>query len=707
MEPEGPESEKEPVVRRACDQCRLRKIRCDKRSPCSNCRSSQIICRSTGAGQKPPEPKKRVLISSQYERKIDLIEERLGNIERTLLELRAHAKGPSEQCHHSTPLSSQLSPSTTTNYTSAAAALDQHESTPAFEGNSSLAAHSAYAREFLETAVSRSALQMSTPKISTALASLKQIVNMQDHQAQSPSRQVRFPNQRVIPGSGLRELTMPPAQVVLALLRKCQEQPSILQAYLPFLSTPRLVEKCRQVYFSTEDYSDATFIVVNGALLYLISDVVAITKDSQTREEYDKYLNLCLVNLETALGSLNLLMPANDENIEALALGAVYAIEMSKPSFAMTLTSAAFRLCQTLGYHRSSPSESGSKPSLGNILFWTVYVLDKAVSLRLGRASTIQDYDVTSLLNIDMAGLDEPYGKIYVLWVRFATIQGKVYELLYSPAALARPESERAAHARQLASEVQQEIMEPFEGIQFDKQRSPVDEVFFRSDKVARLSVLTLIYRAIPPQGTQGTFIHECIETARSALEVHQGCMAEVKEMTEHIKAAYFHWTILYAPFVPFIVIFCHAIAVSSWDDLARLEDFVASLQPNCFLSEAISKLYQLCQVLSNVARLYIEAKEQVQVKEDQDLASVGQEFDVYLSALGLAPMSADDSYGAWASAPVPAGSAPGDARGTMEGQYSGPMPQTSQLGNWFSGNQHMMGLLEEDISLFDPSSWT
>ncbi|GLA04363.1 hypothetical protein AnigIFM60653_004412 [Aspergillus niger] len=684
MEPEGPESEKEPVVRRASTML----THASAINAASE--SSQIICRSTGAGQKPPEPKKRVLISSQYERKIDLIEERLGNIERTLLELRAHAKGPSEQCHHSTPLSSQLSPSTTTNYTSAAAALDQHESTPAFEGNSSLAAHSAYAREFLETAVSRSALQMSTPKISTALASLKQIVNMQDHQAQSPSRQVRFPNQRVIPGSGLRELTMPPAQVVLALLRKCQEHPSILQAYLPFLSTPRLVEKCRQVYFSTEDYSDATFIVVNGALLYLISDVLAITKDSQTREEYDKYLNLCLVNLETALGSLSLLMPANDENIEALALGAVYAIEMSKPSFAMTLTSAAFRLCQTLGYHRSSPSESGSKPSLGNILFWTVYVLDKAISLRLGRASTIQDYDVTSLLNIDMAGLDEPYGKIYVF-----------------PAALARPESERAAHARQLASEVQQEIMEPFEGIQFDKQRSPVDEVFFRSDKVARLSVLTLIYRAIPPPGTQGTFIHECIETARSALEVHQGCMAEVKEMTEHIKAAYFHWTILYAPFVPFIVIFCHAIAVSSWDDLARLEDFVASLQPNCFLSEAISKLYQLCQVLSNVARLYIEAKEQVQVKEDQDLASVGQEFDVYLSALGLAPMSADDNYGAWASAPVPAGSAPGDARGTMEGQYSGPIPQTSQLGNWFSGNQHMMGLLEEDISLFDPSSWT
>lgn len=129
----------------------------------------------------------------------------------------------------------------------------------------------------------------------------------------------------------------------------------------------------------------------------------------------------------------------------------------------MTLTSAAFRLCQTLGYHRSNPSDSSNKPSLGNTLFWTVYVLDKAVSLRLGRASTIQDYDVTSLVNIDTTGLDEPFDKIYLLWVRFATIQGKVYELLYSPAALARPESERVAHARQLASEMQQVVMEPFE----------------------------------------------------------------------------------------------------------------------------------------------------------------------------------------------------------------------------------------------------
>ena len=154
------------------------------------------------------------------EKKIDLIEERLGNIERILLELRSSAKGPSEPCYHSTPLSRQMSPSA--NYSNTTAALDQHESTSAFEGNSSLAAHSAYAREFLETAVSRNALQISTPKISTALASLRQMVSMQDHQTQSSPRQVRFPNQKAIPGSGLQELSLPPVQMVLTLLRKYQ-----------------------------------------------------------------------------------------------------------------------------------------------------------------------------------------------------------------------------------------------------------------------------------------------------------------------------------------------------------------------------------------------------------------------------------------------------------------------------------------------------
>lgn len=115
---------------------------------------------------------------------------------------------------HVTPATEQMSPAT--GYSNAA--LDQGESSPAFEGNSSLAAHSAYASKFLETVVSRDALQMTSPKIDAALSTLKQIVNMQDQQ--QASRGVRFRHQKAVPGTGLRDLRMPPTQVVVALLRK-------------------------------------------------------------------------------------------------------------------------------------------------------------------------------------------------------------------------------------------------------------------------------------------------------------------------------------------------------------------------------------------------------------------------------------------------------------------------------------------------------
>ncbi|THC92078.1 hypothetical protein EYZ11_008459 [Aspergillus tanneri] len=320
MEAEGPESDsKESLGKRA--------IRCDKQSPCSNCRSSQITCRSTGAGQKPREPRRRVLISSQYERKIDLVEERLGSIERVLRELKASISGSNtsavEQLHYqTTPLSGQVTPSTSELRSTTTAALEQHECDPTFEGNSSLAAHSAYASEFLESAVSRSALAMSTPKINAALSTLKQIVNMQDPQSHPSPREVRLPNQRAMPSSGLRDLAMPPIQVVLPLLRKLKDEPpSIFQGFCPFVPPDRLIEKCREVYFATDEYSDATFIIVNGGLFYAFGECSVLEKDPETRESYRRYVKLCHANLETALANLSLLMPARMESIEALTLG--------------------------------------------------------------------------------------------------------------------------------------------------------------------------------------------------------------------------------------------------------------------------------------------------------------------------------------------------------------------------------------------------
>jgi hypothetical protein len=165
-------------------------------------------------------------------------------------------------------------------------------------------------------------------------------------------------------------------------------------------------------------------------------------------------------------------------------------------------------------------------------------------------------------------------------------------------------------------------------------------------------------------------------------------------------------------------VVFCHVIATSDSEDLARLEDFIASLRPLCAFSQSIDRLHNLTSVLGTVARLYVEAKSRSQAGEDQTLASVGQEFDVYLSALGLAPgnimPNAPGYYPADVTSmptsfPQPSSQATGFPAPVTHSQNqdmsTAEMSQTAQLGNWFSGNQYMMGLLEEDLFHFNSNA--
>jgi putative component of membrane protein insertase Oxa1/YidC/SpoIIIJ protein YidD len=78
-----------------------------------------------------------------------------------------------------------------------------------------------------------------------------------------------------------------------------------------------------------------------------------------------------------------------------------------------------------------------------------------------------------------------------------------------------------------------------------DLNMSDVDLIYLRSDKVSRLAILTLIYRAIPTSpesGSSTTFIPECIETARASLEHHQISVSALQEASEIIRCSYMHW---------------------------------------------------------------------------------------------------------------------------------------------------------------------
>lgn len=543
------------------------------------------------------------------ERKIDSIEDRLTSIEKLLRELTQNARAP---LHLQTALplpaeqsESQPSPSTTTTG-DRDRDRDSGSSTPggneldssAFEGNSSLTAHTQFASEFLEHAVERTSLRDLNPNMAAALSSLKQIVGLSQQQrgartrrgsngssgasASGGGREVRFAHQRVLPRGGFRELPMPPVTAVIPLLREIKETPPgtfTLISVCCFMAVENFAEACRRVYFALDDFSQATFIIVNAGLYYLFQEKSVTAESDAAVREYTGYYELCRDNLETGLANLKFFLGASMETIEALLLGASYAIEVSRPSLAWQLNTTAAQLCQDLGYHRVTggtvaQGADGDASALNDkkaILFWFSYMLDRGLALRLGRAPIIQDFDVTLPRVIGrQVNATDMWKEVLRLWIAHSDIQGQIYEKLYSPTSLAHPAGRRIEAAQGLAARLKRiaeqagmlrtgemrrhsQQQRGGEGGWADARKVTVTEMVMKSDQVSFLSSLTLVYRAIPP-GFAGasTFTSECIETARLAMQTHEECM-KLMGSNLWVAASYIHW------YVPFSLVYpCH-----------------------------------------------------------------------------------------------------------------------------------------------------
>ena len=216
-------------------------------------------------------------------------------------------------------------------------------------------------------------------------------------------------------------------------------------------------------------------------------------------------------------------------------------------------------MCQTLGWHRLQVTgdEAGDTKSAA---FWFCYMLDKGLSLRFGRTSLMQDWDVSVPREFGNSNLAGPWKNIINVWIRTGGILGETYEHLYSPTALARPTEQRIETAgllvekmKQLWKELeelstvlkQESVMmsKAFMGDAKDKEsRSMTLDMILKSGKVGHLSSLTLIYRAVPSApGFPSTFNAECIETARMAFKCHEECM-QLTSSSLFAKAGYLHW---------------------------------------------------------------------------------------------------------------------------------------------------------------------
>lgn len=186
-------------------------------------------------------------------------------------------------------------------------------------------------------------------------------------------------------------------------------------------------------YSSPHTSTHAQLTVVNASLFALFSEQGSNTANLRLKEEYRSYAQLCQANLDTLIKHIPLFQPAKVINIQALLLAVSYSVDMCWPAVAWQLNAQAVQLCQDGGFHRIECMDNDAEMTrIKSNLFWQAFVFDKALSLRLGRASVVADWDITIPKKLDLAAWDQlKKADVPKIWLLTSPIRSRTYEQLF------------------------------------------------------------------------------------------------------------------------------------------------------------------------------------------------------------------------------------------------------------------------------------
>ncbi|KAH0371508.1 hypothetical protein KCU65_g1753, partial [Aureobasidium melanogenum] len=545
--------------------------------------------------------RQRVLISNEYERKIDSMEERLRNIESLLTETNKmlHTLMDKQQLQipvdltHSTP--ADLPTNSVDNDS------DQNKS---FDGEISIVAHSRKARHDVEYLFESSPSLRSDPEIKSALNVLRSTMRRT-----STGRSDLLPVGHGIRSADLAIEFLVPYNFVLEVVHEAQASDSLFfLIWSPFFTPSEFLHLCGQLYQNFDTCSMAIKTIVCGALYYMFSEYLTARRfhsDSAYWLRAKRFLQL----FEQHLRSYDAMSSANTENILALVFGAAHALQKGDPASARPMVSMACTMAQALGWHRISDQDL--EQTAQRILFWVIYYYDKCLSLRLGRSAVLQDDDITVAYPSEPLQSDH---RGWYLWFRvmiaIAAIHGLIYDKLYSPGSRKHSPQQRLKHVQELASRLDTISKDNSELAEETVYRRRYMSFLVGTNSVVIGCLQTLVYRAVVPSDSEILFGLDprCISAARATIRSHLD-MVDSMTFSENGSADdYVSWAILNCPFTPFIVLFYAAITSPNLGDLELIESFTKSLEVMQLRSpEAIRDLQELCQAFLTLARQYVK----------------------------------------------------------------------------------------------------
>lgn len=205
---------------------------------------------------------------------------------------------------------------------------------------------------------------------------------------------------------------------------------------------------------------------------------------------------------------------------------------------------------------------------------------------------------------------------MYYLWIDYADIQGDTYEQLYCARAQSEPTGVKIRRARRLA----ERLCKLREEFNLDTSNVPYAEEFqhaLLSTDIVILSALTLVYRVIPPSPSPSGQAHhplkpceEALLTAREALTASTAAWEILRDRPGEDWRSFILWSLLWCPFVPYLVVFGNCIVERNRQDLELLEKVAMALHAVQPRSGTVDKLEKACKIFSQTARIYLDQTE-------------------------------------------------------------------------------------------------
>ncbi|KAF6817570.1 fungal specific transcription factor [Colletotrichum plurivorum] len=396
------------------------------------------------------------------------------------------------------------------------------------EGETSLAAHANFTTQILENAVITDASMSRQGEMALMIRDIRHAINpTSDPGFDATDSHYATPtsiNQPLQP-------FLPPIQLTLNCLRMLKENPVMRYFWaMEFESIGQVTEQLLSAYATDRQSSTAEWIITYIGLHYLFTQGSQFAADSVTQERYAAQIVDCRKSADAVLARLPLHIPSTMDYVLALTLATQYCMGQCKATMAWTYISTASRMSQAMGLHQIACRQGhdfDADARQKTKLFFAIMILEKNLSLQLGRSSTLRDHDLgVPLKDIRMGHqVGGSLGIMSPKWLQISQIEGRVYEEIYSPAALQQPPSQRNARANLLASGLKTIIQEsrPFESEFLRERRRAVgeklDDLLTQCDKVSNLSLMCLIYSGVSVDNAP--FCDECIDTARQALAEH------------------------------------------------------------------------------------------------------------------------------------------------------------------------------------------